>query len=172
MDNSQIAPPIEPEENKTVDSYLSFYLNDETRALLLMKYAQEIIVVPQSRLTPMPNMPECVLGLLNRRSRVLWVVNLAQLLHLPAPDSIAQQYQIVIMQVEQVKLGLVVQSVKGVTHFSSKSNQEPTELLSYLAPYANGCMTQGDENLIVLEAKEIAYSPNLKPISCLEQARI
>lgn len=163
MDNSQVSPPIELEENQRVDSsYLGFYLNDDTQALLLMKYAQEIIVVPQSRLTPMPNMPECVLGLLNRRSRVLWVVNLAQLLNLPAPNLIAQQYQIVIMHIDQVKLGLVVQSVKGVTHLSSKSHQELIESLSYLAPYASGCITQKDETLIILEAKEIACSPNLR----------
>lgn len=162
MDNSQISPPVEPEEKQLSDSYLSFYLNDQTPALLLMEYAQEVIVVPTTRLSPMPNMPECVLGLLNRRNRIFCVLNLAQLLNLPPTAPTAQQYQIIIIYVGQVKLGLVVQSVKGVTHFPHRSSQVPTELFSNLAPYLSGCIAQGNEMLIVLDAKEIAHSPSLK----------
>lgn len=162
MDNSQIAPRVERGNKHLGNSYLSFYLNQQTPALLLMEYAQEIIIVSLDRLTPMPNMPECVLGLLNRRSRVLWVVNLAQLLNLPVTDPIAQQYQIIIICVGQIKLGLVVQSVKGVTHFPHRSSQVPTELFSSLAPYVSGCIPQGNEMLMVLDAEKIANSPNLQ----------
>ena len=159
----QIAPPMQQVSKQKGDSYLSFFLNQQTPALLLMEYAQEVIIVPTTRLTPMPNMPECVLGLLNRRSRVLWVVNLAQLLNLPTFDPIAQQYQIIIIQSEQVKLGLVVQSVKGVTHFPPHSSQAPIETFSFLAPYISGCISQENEMLIVLDAKKIATSPKLQP---------
>ncbi|WP_009633409.1 chemotaxis protein CheW [Synechocystis sp. PCC 7509] len=156
--NTQIAPPIKPCD----DRYLSFYLNQQTPALLLMEYAQEVIIVPKTRLSPMPNMPECVLGLLNRRSKILWVVNLAQMLNLPGTEPIAQQYQIVIIQVKQVKLGLVVQSVKGVTYFANHCRQTPTKLYTGLAPYVSECITQGDEILIVLDVEKITNSPNLK----------
>ena len=159
MNSSQIAPPTKP----TGDRYLSFYLNRQTPALLLMEYAQEVIIVPTSRLSPMPNMPECVLGLLNRRSRVLWVVNLAQLLELPASESSDRQYQIIIIHVKQVKLALVVQSVEGVRYFPYQNSQAPTELFASLAPYLSGCIAQGDKTLIVLDAEKIANSPNLQP---------
>lgn len=159
MNSSQIAPPTKP----TGDRYLSFYLNRQTPALLLMEYAQEVIIVPTTRLSPMPNMPECVLGLLNRRSRVLWVVNLAQLLKLSASESSDRQYQIIIIQIKQVKLALVVQSVEGVRYFSHQNSQAPTELFARLAPYLSGCIAQGDKMLVVLDAEKIANSPNLKP---------
>lgn len=159
MNISQVAPPTKP----TGDRYLSFYLNRQTPALLLMEYAQEVIIVPTSRLSPMPNMPECVLGLLNRRNRVLWVVSLAQLLELPASESSDRQYQIIIIHVEQVKLALVVQSVEGVRYFPYQNSQAPTELFASLAPYLSGCIAQGDETLIVLDAEKIASSPKLQP---------
>ncbi len=158
-----MALPIEAGDKQITDNFVSFYLNQQTPALLLMEYAQEIIIVPKTRLSPMPNMPKCVLGLLNRRSHILWVVNLAQLLHLPVAEPIAQQYQIIIIHVEKVKLGLVVQSVKGVTHFPQHHRQAPTELVSSLAPYVSGCISQGNEILIVLDAKKIASSPDLQP---------
>lgn len=158
MNSSQIAPPITP----IGDRYLSFYLDRQTPALLLMEYAQEVIIVPKTRISPMPNMPECVLGLLNRRNKILWVINLAQMLNLLETEPIAQQYQIVIIQVKQIKLGLVVQSVKGVTYFPNHCRQAPTELSTGIAPYVSECITQGEEILIVLDAEKITNSPNLK----------
>jgi positive phototaxis protein PixI len=162
MDSSQIAPPTERGKKPLGDSYLGFYINPQTPALLLMEYAQEIIIVPLNRITPMPNMPGCVLGLLNRRSRILWVVNLAQLLNLPATDPTAQQYQIIIIHVGQIKLGLVVQSVKGVTHFPPHSSQIPVNLSSSLTPYVSKCIPQENEMLMVLDVEKIASSPNLQ----------
>lgn len=159
MNSSQIAPPTKP----IGDRYLSFYLNRQTPTLLLMEYAQEVIIVPTSRLSLMPNMPECVLGLLNRRSRVLWVVNLAQLLELPASESSDRQYQIIIIHVKQVKLALVVQSVEGVKYFPHQNSQASTEIFTTLAPYISGCIAQENETLIVLDAEKIVNSPNLQP---------
>lgn len=163
MDSSQIDLPLKKVDKQVGDSYLSFYLNQQTPALLLMKYAQEIIVVPTNRLNPVPNMPRCVLGLLNRRSRVLWVVNLAQLLNLPVTDPIDRQYQIIILQVGKAKLGLVVQSIKGVAHFPRHSSEAPTEIFSPLASYISGYIPQENEMLIVLDAEKIASSPDLQP---------
>lgn len=163
MDSSQIALPLEKVNKQVGDSYLSFYLNRQTPALLLMKYAQEVIVVSTNRLNPVPNMPKCVLGLLNRRSRVLWVVNLAQLLNLPVTDPIDRQYQIIILQVGKAKLGLVVQSIKGVAHFPHHSSEAPTEIFSPIAPYISGYIPQENEMLIVLDAEKIASSPDLQP---------
>jgi len=45
-----------------------------------MKQVQKVLVLLPKRLAPMPNMPACILGLTNRRSRVLWVADLANLL--------------------------------------------------------------------------------------------
>lgn len=157
---------LEPQTNQTDrpagDSYLNFYLNKQSPAALAMAHTQEVLVVPVSRLTLMPNMPECVLGLLNRRNRVLWVVCLARLLNLQKPDTIAGQYQIVIVRVGQISLGFVVQEVKGVTRFAQESIQSPTNVNSELAAYLNGCIAQPNETLLVLNAEAIVRSPNLK----------
>ena len=81
-------------------------------------------------ITPMPNMPECVIGLLNRRNRVVWVIDLAQALSLQALGSSTGQYSVVIIQVNQITLGLLVLEVNGVTHFAPNVIQAPTELIT------------------------------------------
>ena len=40
------------------DTYLKFQLCEKTSAVLSMSRAQEVIVLPPGRLTPMPNMPQ------------------------------------------------------------------------------------------------------------------
>lgn len=161
MNISKLDPQTNQTDKPEGDSYLNFYLNKHSLAALSMAHAQEVIVVPLSRLTLMPNMPECVLGLLNRRNRVIWIVCLASLLNLQKPDTIAGQYQIVIVRVGQISLGFVVQEVKGVTRFPPESIQSPVDVNLELAAYLNGYIAS-NETLLVLNAEAIVRSPNLK----------
>lgn len=163
MDTFKLEPQSERTDKPEGDSYLNFYLNKDTPTVLSMAHAQEVLVVPVSRLTLMPNMPECVLGLLNRRNRVIWVVSLADVLNLPKPDPVAGQYHIVIVRVGQISIGFVVAEVKGVTRFPPDSIQSPSNNVeSELAAYLHGCISQQNQTLLVLNAEAIVRSPHLK----------
>ena len=145
------------------DTYLKFQLDQQTPAILSMEHAQEVVIVPVGRITPMPNMPKCVLGLLNRRNRVLWVIDLAQMLKLQPLDTNIQQYHTAIIKVGQIPLGLVVQEVKGVTRFTPDCIQLPQGLVTSggLAPYLHGYILHQQEILLVLNAEAIMHSPIL-----------
>jgi twitching motility protein PilI len=149
-------------EKNSDDSYLKFHLDQQIPAILAMQHVQEVLMLPARRIAPMPNMPECVLGLLNRHNRILWTIDLAQLLGLKPFNSNTQQYNIVIIQAKQLTLGLLVQEVKGVSHFSPDLIQAPTELVtSVLIPYLQGCIFQEQKLLLVLNAEAIVLSPTL-----------
>lgn len=110
----------------------------------------------------MPNMPECVLGLLNRRNRLVWVIDLPQALNLQPIGNNTQQYSIVIIQIKQMTLGLLVQEVTGVTHFQPHLIQAPTELVtSTLMPYLSGCVSLEQEVMLVLNTEAVVFSPIL-----------
>ncbi len=162
MDNPILAPHLNQVDRTVGDTYLKFQLEQQIPVTLSMEQAQEVLIVPTGRITPMPNMPECVLGLLNRRNRVLWVIDLAQMLQLQPLDTNVQQYHIVIIRVGQVPLGLVVQEVKGVTRFTLDCIQSPMGLVtSGLTPYVRGCILQQKEVILVLDAEAIVHSPIL-----------
>lgn len=155
MDTSVLAP----QPNQVIgDIYVKFQVAAHTPAILPMELVQEVLIVPVARITPMPNMPECILGLLNRRNRVLWVLDLAQVLNLQPIDANAQQYHMVIIRVEQVPLALVVQEVKGITRFTPDCIQSPAVGESNIIPYINGCILQQQETLLVINAKAIVNS--------------
>jgi positive phototaxis protein PixI len=144
-------------------AYLKLQLDSKTQAALPMEGAQEVIIVPIDRLTFMPNMPSCVLGLLNQRSRVFWVVDLPQLLEMQPLPSDAQQYNIAIVRVGNVALALAVFAVKGVTRFFNEAIQSPIGTVAPgLTPYLRGLVPQEREILLVLDPEAILNSKVLQ----------
>lgn len=160
LTNTLALLPNKPLQAKTQgDAYLKFLLRQQTPAVLSMSRAQEVIVLPLTRLTPMPNMPPHILGLLNRRSKVLWVMDLAQMLGLPGAETNVQQYSIVIIRNDAGSLGLVVETVEGVVRLVPDSIQSPHSQVSpSLIPYLRGCTLQEREILLVLDAEAIMRS--------------
>jgi len=160
------------------DAYLSFQVDEQNPAVFSMERVKEVIVIPAREITPMPNVPECVLGLLARRSRVMWVVDLAQMLTSKPLTSNIRQYTVIVIQVNQANvqqnmllapsssqalLGLIVREVKGGIRLASDLIQSPPENLSLsLTPYLKGSVLQQDSILLVLDAEAIARSPVLQ----------
>ncbi len=149
--------PNQPQKTKNQgETYLKFQLNQQTPALLAMSQAQEVILLPPNRLTSMPNMPPFVLGLMNRRSRAIWVINLPQMLGLNETLATVQQYNVIIIRNGSISLGLVVQTVEGVIRLSPEQIQSAQgQISSGLVPYLRGCTWSETEILLVLDAPGI-----------------
>lgn len=163
MNNSQIVFAEKPTENKLVDGYLKFQLNQQTTAVLSMKHAQEAVVMPIEAVTSIPNMPACILGLMNWRSRIIWAVDLPRMLNLEALDRKLWQYNAIVVKVESLILGLVVQEIKGTTKFMPDDIRSPIgQVTSSLVPYLRGCVVQEEETLLVLDAQAIVDSSILR----------
>jgi positive phototaxis protein PixI len=143
-------------KKKVGDPYLKFQLDLKTLGLLPLKEAQEVIVIPAKRITQIPNMDSHILGLLNQRNRVFWVIDLASLLGLPPLSPYLQQYNVAIIRVKDIPLGLVIQDIKGVLRFPLEEIQSPLGVVSTdFTPYLKGCVMDNDEILLVLDPESI-----------------
>ncbi len=159
MNSSKITLLSKTADNHLGDGYLRFLLNQQTPAVLPMRYTQEAIVVPVETITSMPNMPSCILGLTNWRSRIVWVIDLPRMFNLEASEGRFRQYNIIITKVESVLLGLVVQDITGTTKFMPDEIRSPVgQVASSLVPYLRGCVVQNKEVLLVLDAQSIVQS--------------
>ncbi len=162
MNTSELAIIKQETQKNLGDTYLRFQLNQNTSAVLPVKHIQEAIVIPVSAVTPMPNMPECILGLINWRSRICWVVDLLGVMYLNPLDHNHRQYSVVMIRVESVLLGLVVQTIKGTVKLVSDTIESPIgQVPSALVPYLRGCIIQPSEILLVLDAQAIVQSSSL-----------
>lgn len=161
-----LALALPPRATPVGETYLKFRLNAQTPALFSMRSVQEALVLPTRRLTPIPNVAPALIGLMNRRSRVIWVLDLAELLELPGLDLNAQQHSIILIQVGAVPLGLAVQQVEGMVRLEANQIQSPIGPVSAaLVPYLRGCalqQSQKPEMLLVLEAEALVHAPVLR----------
>ncbi|MCF4967749.1 chemotaxis protein CheW [Nostoc sp. CMAA1605] len=150
---------INNHQNKVGDTYLKFQLNQQSAAILSMNFTQEAVVLPVDAITPMPNMPTCILGLMNWRSRIIWTIDLPRMLNLESLDNRWRQYNIIVIKVESLILGLVVQEIKGIAKFMPDEIRSPIgQVASSLVPYLQGCIAQPEEVFLVLDAKAIIKS--------------
>jgi positive phototaxis protein PixI len=170
--SSVIPQAVTPLKKALGAPYLQLELTQRIPAVLPMEHAQEALVVAVDTLTPIPNMPAGVLGLLNRRSRIFWVVDLSQVLGLAAHSTNVQSYNIVLTQVGKRSLGLVVPEVKGVQRFSSEAVRSPIGAVSpAMVPFLRGCicLPERKDILLVLDPEAIingalsSASPGLFP---------
>jgi len=162
MNTSELAIINQETQKNLGDTYLRFQLNQNTSAVLPVKHIQEAIVIPASAVTPMPNMPECILGLINWRSRICWIVDLLGVMYLNPLDNNHRQYSVVMIRVESVLLGLVVQTIKGTIKLVPDAIESPIgQVPPSLVPYLRGCIIQPSEILLVLDAQAIVHSSSL-----------
>ncbi len=144
------------------EPYLRLQLDTQTQAILPMQFAREVMIVAASRLTMIPNMPLPILGLLNQRSRISWVVDLPQLLGMTPLSVNLQQYNLAITQMGNIPLGLAIPEIQGVIRIETEQIQSPIgTVTSHLVPYLQGCILQDQEVLLILDPEAIIRSPLL-----------
>lgn len=143
--------------------YLKLQLDLQTQVALPMKDLQEVLNIPVGRITPIPNMGPKIVGLLNQRNRVFWVVDLSLILGLPVNRKEKQQYNIAIIRVGKVALGLLIEEIKGLVRLNKNQIQSPQRIVSpHLTCYLQGCVLYPTEKLLILDAEAIINSPDLQ----------
>ncbi|MBW4645299.1 MAG: chemotaxis protein CheW [Goleter apudmare HA4340-LM2] len=163
MNNANITLASKNIEHNSGDGYLRFQLNQQTAAVLSMRHTQEAVIASVESVTSMPNVPACILGLMNWRSRIIWVIDLPRMLNLESLDYRLRQYNVIVIRVESLLLGLVVQEIKGTTKFMPDDICSPVgQVASSLVPYLRGCVVQQQEILLVLDAQAIVHSSILR----------
>ncbi|WP_299410077.1 chemotaxis protein CheW [Acaryochloris sp. IP29b_bin.148] len=158
-----LEPQSSPIQEGLGDPYLRLQLEEKVPIAIPMETAREVLVVPVEQITPIPNMHDCVLGLLNQRSRVFWVIDLSSMLGYSGFTTTARQFNVVILQVDEVPLGLAVPTVQGVTRFSTDLIQSPIGAVApNIAPYLRGCLPEEQEILLVLDPDAIVHASVLQ----------
>lgn len=147
-----------PDRQLIGEAYLKFQLAPRVPAVFAARAVEEATILPPSQVTAIPNMPPCMLGLVNRRNRVIWLANLVRLLGMPVPDRPRQQYSMVIIKAGS-SLGLMVEEIEGIIHLSADALQPPPPQVNpILVPYLRGVAVQADQMVLVLDAEAVLQS--------------
>ena len=137
--------------------FLRFSLGS-TSGLLPLEQLAEVFTVKFVDILPVPEMPECVLGLCSWRGKMLWLVDLNQLVDDPQPYRKLELSTLVVQLNEQF-LGLVVPSIDDIEQHDPETLQPidvglfPQGLLPFVKGYLPGV------NGVVFAPEAIARYP-------------
>ncbi len=147
------------EQEEKFDTCLKFAIDPQTIGLLESEFAQEVLTVKATHVMPVPNKPSCILGVLSRRRRVYWAIDLAMLLGLQPLDQNIGLYEVVLTSVQNLSLALIVPSILGVIHIDN--NQIENDIFAIpapLRPYVKGYVNEKGEIAYLLRADNIVNS--------------
>lgn len=148
--------PIPAEE-----TYLGLQLDAQTQVVLSTCKTQEVVSLPRERITPIPTLSASVLGLVNHRSRVFWLIDLPHLLGLTPLAGDQSEFQVAIVRSGNIPLGVGIRQILGIIRFSEAAIQSPVGRVSpNIVPYLKGCVLRPKEGiLLVLDADALVNRP-------------
>jgi twitching motility protein PilI len=145
------------------EPFLRVKLDKKTTALIPIDSLQAVINISAHQINPLPNTPNAVVGVINRRSKVVWVVDLPQILGLPAIDRNLRTYNLLIVNIENEPFGVLLPEVEGINRFPLDQIQSPIDHWpESFIPYLRGCILSPPELLLVLDLTAIINSPLLQ----------
>ena len=140
--------------------FLHFNLSNDLAALIKVEDIAEVLHIPKSEILPIPQMPQCVLGIYNWRDEMLWNVDLDNLLGLtPVNSPEAATLSVIVAVIDGQYLGLVVSQINEIEWHDLNAIQPPraqlfpAQVLPFMQGYLSDCGT------ILLDPQAIAYSP-------------
>ncbi len=139
------------EEHFDLKSVLWFTLGFEEYAI---KVDHVQTVLDELNLTPVPNTPKFVLGVINLRGVIIPVIDLKEMFQMGKSET--KTTTSIMLEVDNMKVGLAVDSVKEVLDIDFSALQPPPPSLSGLgAEYVRGIHRMGQRILIVIELQKV-----------------
>ena len=163
------------------EQFLRIQLTSELTIALALSWVEESLLLPTHLITPIPNMPPSVMGLMSSKDQVFWAVNLAQLLELPIAIEPSQHYEVVVIRAVSTQsdplsdseslntntdgnlyLGLIVPKIRSSIRLSKEDIISPiNEVDANLHPYLSGQVSIDGDRVLVLSAEAIGKARSL-----------
>jgi purine-binding chemotaxis protein CheW len=151
-------------ENETPDEfdshefkqYIRFSLN-ETLMSIPLSSSLEIGHLPD--ITPLPNLPDWVLGISNIRGEIVSIVDLKGFFNWPSKGP-SKGSRFIIIHDDDVKLGIVVDGIMGILSLdrTEKDIQSSPFEKGGISEYTSGVVISEDQPLYILDTKKLLSS--------------
>jgi len=112
-------------------------------------------IMRMEEITRMPKSPPFVEGIINLRGQIIAVVDLAKRLNLEAAEKGAET-RIIVVEAEDVKVGMIVDSVSEVLRVSAEEVEaSPTLAADMSAAYIQGVVKKDNRLIILLDLTKV-----------------
>ena len=141
-----------------LSEYFHIQLQPNTELLIPLEHTGGAIALPVEQICPIPGIPPAVLGVVNQRGKLLWVIQLSSLLGLGQSDtSLRAQYNLTLLvlsatsrttgEQESRMVGCVVSTLKEIIFLDSKQFKLVAAKSPIFGSFLSG-MAQIDRSLV------------------------
>ncbi|WP_372654190.1 chemotaxis protein CheW [Halobacteriovorax sp.] len=143
---------IVDEGSSDLQRFLEFSLGEEEYAIPLLS-VREVISVPET--TPIPKAPSHFLGIMNLRGQVISVVDMRTKLKIKPRENNAEE-SVIIVDLDGMNLGIVVDSINKVLAFTLKEINEVPEIETQVnAEYIYGVYRKEKSLTVLLNVAKV-----------------
>ena len=145
-----------------------FTVSGEKYAIDIMK-AKEII--KPVKVTPLPDVPEFIKGVINLRGMLLPVISMKERLGIATEniEELGHEARIILVAMEKMVVGIFVDSVEEIIRVQLKDIQAPPRIAKGIgSEYLQGICRMEDEALVMLDLNRILSSSEKIMIEGLE----
>ncbi len=141
----------EDDDDRLEDTYLVFGL-DGGQYAIGVAHVREIVRLPKFR--PVPDVPECIRGVINLRGRVVPLMDARSRLGLGEPNY-TDRTVVIVLEDAGVATGLVADAVNGVSDFPPNVIEPNVHGRGRRVRAVRGIAKRGDEVAIVLDVEKL-----------------
>lgn len=132
---------------------VSFKIGQEYYGIDIMTVKE---ILKEKKFTKIPNALDFVVGVLNLRGEIMPVIDLAKMFHLPSFSEKIETKSIIIIKVENLLIGLVIDQVQHVIPLRRSDIQPPSPLLGTINErYIEGVVELNDRLYVILDTEAI-----------------
>jgi positive phototaxis protein PixI len=164
----QLLPQLFEVDQRTGDPFLRLQVTADTAMALPLASIEETQLLSPRDITPMPNMPNHILGLMRVKGQVLWLASLAHLLGLATEVERSYRYETIVLRLTSepsmtapgeadLFFGLAVAKIKGSMRLTRDAIQPiGTNIPPDLIPFLAGQVSHDDETILILKPEALA----------------
>ena len=127
--------------------YFHIHLRQSVTVLLPLESTAEVMTLTRGGICPIPGVAAALLGVVNQRGKLLWVMELSDLLGIePSPTPLRSQDNLIVVVLassdsptNERRVGCVVSALKGIVPLDpAKFRPVPTKLSPFLRSLFSG----------------------------------
>lgn len=160
---SEFPKAKKPAATEAIDRYLSFSLGEEEYGIPLLN-VKEVLAVP--KITPIPFTPPHFLGVMNLRGQIVSTIDLRKKFGMKEV-TMNHETVLIIVNLDPVFLGVVVDSVNKVLNATKAEISEPPDLLDVCPGTFLTGVVRKDMKLILL--LDIAKTLDIEDLVAIQQ---
>jgi purine-binding chemotaxis protein CheW len=154
---------LEQEEDTQKDKFLTFVSGNESYGIEIRHVTEIIGIQP---ITEVPELPEYIKGIVNLRGKIIPVMDV-RLRFRKASREYDDRTCVVVIDIEEISIGLIVDSVSEVLSIPESEIVMPPEVHKNGNKYIKGIGKVGNEVKLILDCNKLLREEELESLSNL-----